>query len=71
MRYLTLSEILHLYDHIISSSGGTHGVSDFEALESALSQPRLTFDQNDLYPDIHAVFKTSSLTVNKSKLKIS
>ena len=52
MRYLTLPEILHLYDHIISSSGGTHGIRDFGALESALSQPRFTFDQNDLYPDI-------------------
>jgi death-on-curing protein len=52
MRYLTLTEILHLYDHIISSSGGAHGVRDFGALESALSQPRLTFDQTDLYPDI-------------------
>ncbi len=52
MRYLTLSEILHLYDHIISSSGGTHGIRDFGALESALRQPRLTFDQTDLYPDI-------------------
>jgi death-on-curing protein len=59
MRYLTLSEILHLYDRIISSSGGTHGVRDFGALKSALSQPRLTFDQTDLYPDI--VAKASSL----------
>jgi prophage maintenance system killer protein len=57
---LTLPEILHLYDYIISSSGGTHDVRDFGALESALPQPRLTFDQNDLYPDI--VSKAAALS---------
>jgi len=28
------------------------GVRDLNALESAVNQPRQTFDQNDLYPDI-------------------
>ena len=28
------------------------GIRDIGALESAVSQPRLTFDQADLYPDI-------------------
>ena len=54
MRYLSLREILELYDKIIEISGGARGIRDIRALESAMNQPRLTFDQTDLYPDIVA-----------------
>ena len=52
MRYLSISEVLELHDRIISSSGGSCGLRDLNALESAVNQPRQTFDQKDLYPDI-------------------
>jgi len=52
MRYLSISEVLELHDRIISSSGGSRGLRDLKALESAVNQPRQTFDQKDLYPDI-------------------
>jgi death-on-curing protein len=52
MRYLSLREILELHDKIIEVSGGARGVRDMRALESAINQPRLTFDRSDLYPDI-------------------
>jgi death-on-curing protein len=52
MRYLSISEILELHDRIISSTGGSRGILDINALESAVNQPRQTFDQKDLYPDI-------------------
>jgi len=52
MRYLFLREILELHDKIIEDSGGARGIRDMGALESAINQPRLTFDQTDLYPDI-------------------
>ncbi len=52
MRYLSISEIFELHDRIISSSGGSRGIRDINALESAVNQPRQTFDQKDLYPDI-------------------
>jgi death-on-curing protein len=52
MRYLSLSEVLELHERIISSSGGSHGVRDIKALKSSVNQPRLTFDQKDLYPGI-------------------
>jgi death-on-curing protein len=51
MRYLSIVEILELHDSIIFSSGGARGIRDIGALESAVYQPRLTFDQTDLYPD--------------------
>lgn len=52
MRYLSLLEILELHEAVIASSGGSRGMRDIGALESAVNQPRLTFDKSDLYPDI-------------------
>ncbi len=52
MRYLTLNEVLELHGQIISQSGGTLGILNLNALESALAQPRMTFGGTDLYPAI-------------------
>ena len=52
MRYLSLIEVLELHEAVIASSGGARGIRDIGALESAVNQPRLTFDQVDLYPDV-------------------
>ena len=52
MRYLSLLEILELHEAIIALSGGLHGIRDIGALESAIDQPRQTFDETDLYPDL-------------------
>ena len=54
MRYLALREILELHDKIIEVTGGARGIRDIRALESAINQPRLTFNRTDLYPDIVA-----------------
>lgn len=52
MRYLSLSHILQLYLRVMEQSGGTIGIRDFGALESALAQPHVTFDQVELYPTL-------------------
>ena len=52
MRYLSIIEILEIHDQLIATSGGSSGIRDMNALKSALSQPRLTFDEKELYPDI-------------------
>ncbi len=52
MRYLTPTEVLELHGQIISQSGGTPGILNLNALESALAQPRMTFGGTDLYPAI-------------------
>jgi death-on-curing protein len=59
MRYLSFLEVLELHEMIISSSGGSYGIRDIKALESAINQPRITFDQTELYPDI--ISKASAL----------
>jgi len=50
MRYLSLSEVLKIHRRVIESSGGTSGIRDLGAIESALAQPRATFGGRDLYP---------------------
>ena len=54
MRQLTLSEVLELHRRIIRYSGGSLGIRDLNAVESAIAQPRMTFDGEDLYPTIVA-----------------
>lgn len=52
IRYLTLSELLVLYQHVIEQSGGLNGVRSIENLESAVAQPRMTFEGQDIYPSL-------------------
>ena len=51
-RTLSLREILTLHERIAASSGGGIGVRDLGLLESAIAQPRQSFDGADLYPSI-------------------
>ena len=52
MRYLTLGEVVALHRAVIESTGGATGLRDLPALESAIAQPRATFDGVDLHPTI-------------------
>ena len=51
-RYLSLAEVLELHRSVIDRWGGSTGIRDLGALESALAQPRQSFAGQDLYPDI-------------------
>lgn len=51
-RYLSLAEVLKLHGLIIARSGGSDGLRDLGMLESAMGQPRQTFDGVDLYPSL-------------------
>jgi death-on-curing protein len=44
MRYLTLPEVLETHDCILRQSGGKPGLLNLGALESALAQPRMTYE---------------------------
>ncbi len=52
MRYLTLGEVVALHRAVLESTGGATGLRDLAALESAVAQPRATFDGVDLHPTI-------------------
>jgi death-on-curing protein len=59
MRYLTLKETLDLHQRIIDQSGGLSGIRDLGSLQSALAQPVMTFEGEDLYPTL--IEKASAL----------
>ena len=44
--------MLDIHRHILEQSGGLAGIRDFGALESALAQPKMTFEGEDLYPTL-------------------
>lgn len=52
MRYLTLGEVAELHRRLLQASGGTPGIRDLGALDSAIAQPRATFGGTDLYPTV-------------------
>ena len=59
MRYLTVNEVLEIYDRVMRQSGGAVGIRDLGLLESAVAQPRMTFGGQELYPTL--VEKASAL----------
>lgn len=52
MRYLTVGEVLEIYSQVMRQSGGGVGIRDLGALESAVAQPHMTFNGDELYPTI-------------------
>jgi death on curing protein len=52
IRYLTLAEVIELHRAILEQVAGSGGIRDLGALESAISQPRMTFGGEELYPTI-------------------
>ena len=59
MRYLTVGEVLEIYSRVMEQSGGGVGIHDLGSLESAVAQPRMTFNGEELYPTL--VEKASAL----------
>jgi len=52
MRYLALGEVVELHRRLLEATGGASGIRDFGALESAIAQPKATFEGVDLYPGL-------------------
>ena len=52
-RYLTVDEVILIHDRLIEQSGGSNGLRDRGALESAVHQPNASFGGELLYPTIH------------------
>ena len=49
---IPVKEVELLHRILIDKFGGSHGIRDKAALESAISRPFQTFDGNDLYPSV-------------------
>lgn len=51
MKYLELDEVLRIHERLIVQYGGSFGLLNQGALESALATPQQTMFGEDLYPD--------------------
>jgi len=49
---INLSEVVLIHDILIERFGGSTGIRDNDALESAINRPFTTFDSKDLYPEV-------------------
>jgi death-on-curing protein len=49
MTFLTVGDTLALHEEVIKVSGGSAGVRDVGAVESAVAQPQVTFGGQKLY----------------------
>lgn len=47
---IKIEEVINIHDILIDKFGGSHGIRDYNALESAINTPFMTFDQKELYP---------------------
>ena len=52
MRYIELEEVIYIYTEIIQRTGGEPGLNDERLLESILEKPLVTFEGEELYPDL-------------------
>lgn len=66
--YLSVAQVLALHQAQIKRFGGSPGVRDKGALESAVARPAMTFGGEDLYPDLpsKAAALMHSLVMNHS-----
>jgi death on curing protein len=56
---ISIKEVEEIHKILIETFGGSHGVRDLAALDSALARPFQTFDNKELHPT--AIFKAASL----------
>jgi death-on-curing protein len=63
---IDIQEVLKLHKSLVDNFGGSHGVRDLSALESALARPFQTFDGTELYPSIYekAAALVESILIN-------
>ena len=47
---IPIKEVEQIHNLLIDTFGGSHGIRDLSALESALARPFQTFDNKELYP---------------------
>src|SRR5437762_12627688 len=52
--YLSVEQVLALYAGLVDDFGGSSGLRDRGALESAVARPAMTFGGDDLYADLAA-----------------
>jgi death-on-curing protein len=50
--FLTVRHVLRLHLLVMEQSGGRASIRELAGIESAVAQPRMTFDDHELYPSV-------------------
>ena len=50
--YLTLQQVIDLHQRQLDRFGGARGIRERGALDAAMARPQMTFDGEDLYPEV-------------------
>lgn len=53
--FLTLEDVLEAHQRLLDRYGGTQGLRDRAALESAINMPKATFAGEYLHPDLYSM----------------
>jgi death on curing protein len=56
---ISVKEVEEIHKIVIEMFGGSHGIRDYNVLDSAIARPFQTFDNKDLYPN--PIHKAASL----------
>jgi death-on-curing protein len=52
MYYPSVADALEIYRRVMEQTGRLIGIRELGALESAIAQPRMTFNGEELYPTL-------------------
>jgi death-on-curing protein len=66
MKYLTVELVLRIHERVLAQSGGGPGVFNAQGLDSAVAQPRMTFDGQPLYPTLAEKAAALSFSLNRN-----
>ena len=66
MKYLTLTGVLRIHERVIEQSGGNPGLNNANLVDSAVAQPRMSFDGQPLYPTLAAKAAALAFSLNKN-----
>lgn len=66
MKYLKVDHVLRIHQRVIETSGGDATVLDLGLIDSAVAQPRMTFDGKFLYPTFAEKASALGFSINKN-----
>ena len=65
MKYLKVKHVLRIHERVIERSGGDPAILDLRLIESAVAQPRMTFDGKPLYRTLAEKAAALGFSLNK------
>lgn len=52
IKSLTIEQVILMHEEVVAATGGSQGIRDRGAIESAIAQPLMSFGGQELYPSL-------------------